>query len=179
MFRQCTKLLVSSVFILNIAACGQSIDSKISQGFSDANTIFNTKPKNYTASTEHLQFYLPDGYKVKNSSDETNIILSKGKGTYAVFYNPNNSKVSKRFYQTMQTNLKNNIIKEQSYEKNGRFGFTSVLKNDKDQDNYQVIASAGGVKVTGLANDDDINDTITELMTIAQSVQLKKQVREY
>ncbi|MGX9135602.1 hypothetical protein ACWV26_14665 [Rummeliibacillus sp. JY-2-4R] len=171
MFRQCTKLLVSSVLILNVAACGQSINSKMSQGFSDANTIFNSKPKNYTASTEHLKFYLPEGYKVKNSSDETNILLSKGKGTYAVFYNPNDSKVSKRFYQTMQTNLKDHIIKEQSYEKNGRFGFTSVLKEDKE--NYQVIASQGGVKVTGIASDENINDTITELMTIAQSVKLK------
>lgn len=171
MFRQCTKLLVLCVFILNIAACGKSLDSQMSQGFSEADTIFNSKPKDSTASSEHLQFYLPNGYKVKTSSDETNIILSKGKGIYSIFINPNESQDSQRFYNAMNKNLKDDIIKEQTYKKNGRFGFASVLK--KDNENYEVIASTGGVKVTGLANNNDISKTISELMTIALSVQVK------
>jgi len=171
MFRQCTKLLVLSVFLLNLAACGKSVDSQMSQGFSDAKTIFNSKPKDSTVSSEHLKFYLPNGYKVKTSSDETNIILSKGKGTYSLFINPNESQDSQRFYNAMHKSLKDDIIKEQTYKKNGRFGFASVLK--KDNENYEVIASTGGVKVTGVANDDDISKTIPELMTIALSVQLK------
>jgi hypothetical protein len=171
MFRQCTKLFVSTLLILNIAGCGKSVDSRISQGLSDADTIFNAKPKSSTASTEHLQFYLPKGYKVKNSSDETNVILSKGNRTYSIFYNPNESKKSQHFYKALQSSEKEEIVKEKTYKKNGRFGFATVLKKDKES--YEVIASTGGVKVTGNVETEDMNNIIPELMTIANSVQLK------
>lgn len=171
MFRQCTKLFVSTVFILNIAACSNSVDSQISQGFSDADTIFSAKPKSSTTSTEHLEFYLPKGYKVKNSSDETNVILSKGKETYSIFYTPNESKKSQHFYKAVQSSGKEEIIKEQAFEKKDRFGFATVLK--KDTKSYEVIASTGGVKVTGYVKKEEMNNTIPELMTIANSVQLK------
>ena len=171
MFRQCTKLFVPALLILNIAACGNSVDSQISEGLLDADTIFNAKPESSTASTEHLQFYLPKGYEVKISSDETNVILSKDKQTYAIFFNPNESKKSQHFYKALQKSEKEEIVKEQTYKKDNRFGFATVLK--KGQENYEVIASTGGVKVTGLVKTEDVNATISELMTIAHSVQLK------
>jgi hypothetical protein len=171
MFCRCGKLLILTLFLLNVAACSHSTDSQISDGLLEAGAIFKEKPKNSTVSTERLQFYLPNGYRVKNSSDESNVILSKKAETYALFFNPNESQKSQHFYKALQKSGKGELIQEKTYQKNGRFGFATVLKKDKQ--NYEVIASTGGVKVTGLVKKDEITHTIADLMTIAQSVQVK------
>ncbi len=171
MFRQCTRLMICSAFVFTVAACSNNVDTKISKGFESADQVFEQKPKTSTASTEHLQFYLPKDFTIKSSSDETNILLKKGDETFSLFINPHEPKQSKQFYKAIQQKEKDAIVKEQTYEKDGQFGFASVLEDDNH--NYRVVASTGGVKITGVSGQQNIDHTIPELMEIAHSVQIK------
>lgn len=61
-------------------------------------------------------------------------------------------------------------MKEQPVELDGVFGFTMVIKHNDDQ--YELIASSGGVKLSTISNGRNMDDKLVEMMMIARSVEV-------
>ena len=97
--------------------------------------------------------FLPSGFSIEEESNETNIILSKGKDSYVLFINPNELPTSQLYYDLMMSdsNLK---IEEKTFEQNGRFGFAAIIENSEEK--YELITSIGGIKLTTISEQQDI-----------------------
>lgn len=63
-------------------------------------------------------------------------------------------------------------IKENTYDKNGIFGFAAVLKTDNEKE-FELIVSNGGVKMITISNAKYIKDNLHEMTKIVHSVKIK------
>ncbi|MGE7918612.1 hypothetical protein ACQKM9_06605 [Viridibacillus sp. NPDC093762] len=162
-------LLIISV-LASLAGCGQTIEEQMDQGMENAKSVFNAKPEKSTEQANKINFYLPSEFTIETSSDDTNIILSKDENAFVLFINPNESNDSERFYKALKADKKANIVKEQTFKKKNRFGFVSVLKKEDTQ--YEIIVSSGGVKLTTITNGENIDELIEQMMQIVRSVKI-------
>lgn len=164
-----TILLVLIISVLgSLVGCGQTIEEQMDQGMENAKSVFEDKPEKSTVEANKIKFYLPSEFTLETSSDDTNIILSKDDNAFVLFINPKESNDSERFYNALKADKKANIVKEQTFKKKNQFGFASVLKKEDKQ--YEVIVSNGGVKLTTLTNGENIDELIEQMMQIVRSV---------
>ncbi|MBK3496057.1 hypothetical protein JFL43_14540 [Viridibacillus sp. YIM B01967] len=172
MSRYIILMLLGVSVLASLVGCGQTVDEKMDQGIANAESIFKANPEKSTEQVNKIKFYLPSGYEIEASSDDTNIILSKNNNAFVLFNNPNESADSDRFYKSLKADKEANIVKEHSFKQKNRFGFVSVLKSDDKQ--YEIIVSNGGVKMTTVTNGDDIDELIEQMMQIVRSLKITK-----
>ncbi|WDV05921.1 hypothetical protein [Lysinibacillus irui] len=160
------------LLLLVLAGCNQSIDEQIANGLQITETVFAEEPEEHTEKIGDIKLYLPSNFKVEDSSDEYNIVISKGKESYILFINNREAQDSKLYYNLLKENETDKIIEESTYDKAGRFGFTAVLKTD-DENEMELIVSSGGVKMTTISQAKHIENNLREMTKIVHSVKMK------
>ncbi|MFJ7920205.1 hypothetical protein ACIQ6U_10630 [Lysinibacillus fusiformis] len=161
-----------TLLLLMLSGCNQSIDEQIANGLQITETVFAEEPEEHTEEIGNIKLYLPSNFKVEDSSDAYNIVISKGKESYILFINDKEAQDSKLYYHLLKDNEADKIIEETTYDKDGRFGFTAVLKTD-DENEMELIVSSGGVKMTTISPAKHIEDNLREMTKIVHSVKMK------
>lgn len=165
-------LTMIAVLVVVLSGCGKSVEEQIKTGVASAQTVFEESPREPNKTIGQIELYLPSGYSIKETDDVNNYILSKGKQKYILFVNVYEKEDSKLHFDLLQETQSKNIVKSQPVELDGAFGFTAVLEHEKDQ--FELIASSGGVKVSAISKDRNMDDKLVEMMLIARSVNVTK-----
>ncbi|AYC29881.1 hypothetical protein [Paenisporosarcina cavernae] len=161
-------LFLFAAFVLS--GCSASIDEQAENGFQDAKDKMESAPKDPNEKVDDVSFYLPGGFLVQEESDETNIVLKQGQDSYVLFINPNEANDSHLFYDLLQAEKKEVIVAEETFESNGNFGFVAILPSGEDQ--YEIMVSIGGVKMTTISDKSDVQTSIGTMMEIVRSVEM-------
>ena len=158
--------------LLGLSGCNQSMDEQITNGFQLTEKVFAGKPEKHTDTFGNIQLYLPSKYKVEDSSDKYNILVSKGKQSYILFINDREEPDSKLYYDLLKDDNSKEIIDEKTYENDNVFGFTAVSKTENEEE-FELVVSSGGVKMTTISPMKDIEDNLHEMTKIVHSVKIK------
>ncbi|MEK3975904.1 MULTISPECIES: hypothetical protein [unclassified Psychrobacillus] len=164
------RVILASLAVILIAGCA-SIDEQAVDGLEQAEKAFQGDAEDPNEEINSIKLFLPSGYSIEDDSDETNILLNKGKNSFILFINPNESSSSKLYYDLMMANKNVKIIKEATFEKDDRFGFVAILENSEDR--YELITSIGGIKLTTITKEKDVANNLEQMMMIVRSIQTK------
>ncbi len=172
MSRKWLQALSLMLLILGLSGCNQSVDEQIANGLEITETVFAEKPEEHTDKIGDIQLFLPTKFKIEDSSDKYNILISKGKESYILFINDREDSDSKLYYNLLKEDSSKEIIKENTYEKDDSFGFSAISNTEKD-DEFELIVSSGGVKMTTISQTKNIEDNLLEMTKIVHSVKIK------
>ena len=160
-----------SVVVLMLTGCGKTVDEQITEGFTATATAFEAKPMEPTTTIGKIKVYLPSGYKVEEGTNEMNYIFTKGKDSFVLFVNTIEAEDSRLHYDILVNDSKLNIMKEQTFELDNAFGFTAVIEHSEEQ--YELVVSSGGVKMTTMSADKKIDEKLVTMMEIVRSVKVQ------
>lgn len=166
------KTLGLMLLLLGLSGCNQSIDEQIASGLQLTETVFAEKPEAHTDSIGNIQLFLPSKFNIEDSSDNYNIIISKGKQSFLLFINDREGADSRLYYDLLKSEGTHEIIEENTYEKNGIFRFSAVSKTTNDNE-FELVVSSGGVKMTTISKGSNIEDSLHEMTKIVHSVKMK------
>lgn len=166
------KTLGLMLLLLGLSGCNQSIDEQIASGLQLTETVFAEKPEAHTDSIGNIQLFLPSKFNIEDSSDNYNIIISKGKQSFLLFINDREGADSSLYYDLLKSEGTHEIIEENTYEKNGIFRFSAVSKTTNDNE-FELVVSSGGVKMTTISKGNNIEDSLYEMTKIVHSVKMK------
>lgn len=172
MYRKWMQLVIISVLVVSLAGCGKSLEAQIDSGLNLTQTVFADKPEEVTEKVGHIQLFLPSGFKIEDTEDNVNIILTKGDRSYILFVNEHEGTDSKLHYDLLKQDRSKNIIEEKTFEDDHVFGFSAVMKSAEDS--YELVVSYGGVKMTTISTESDIEDNLEDMLKIVRSVEVKK-----
>lgn len=161
-----------SILLFALTGCGKSVEEQINSGVASAQSIFEENPQEPNQTVGNIKLYVPEGYTVEPSEDNVNLLLKKGSENYILFVNINEAEDSNLHYKILKNNFADKIVKEQTVELDGAFGFTAVAQYDKER--FELIVSSGGVKMSTISEDRNIDGKLVEMMQIVRSVHVKK-----
>lgn len=161
-------ILTTLLVLIFLAGCGKSLEDQIETGIANVETAFKEEPLEPNNEIGSVKVFLPEGYIIEVSEDESNYLLKKGDQQLILFVNPNEQINSQLLYDLYKENQAKEIVKEKTIQTENRFGFAAILKNDENS--YELIVNSGGVKVSTLTGDKNIDQTLKEMMQIAHSV---------
>lgn len=163
-------IVLTTLFVLVLlAGCGKSLEEQIDTGIVNVQTTIETEPMEPNNEIGRIKVFLPEGYTIEESEDETNYLLKKNNDhQFILFVNPNEQKNSKLLYDLFKQNQAKEIVEEKTFETKDSFGFAAILQNDEDS--YELIVNSGGVKITTLSSEQNIDQMLQEMMQIAHSV---------
>ncbi|MDN7240200.1 hypothetical protein QWY14_00290 [Planococcus sp. N028] len=158
-------VLVAAVIL---AGCMATPEERVAEGLTNAREAFEQEPMKTNEKADDRELYLPGGYTIEEPSDENNIIITKGSDSFVLFINPNEASDSKFFYELQKANPDQEWLIDETFEKNGRFGFTTVRQIAEDR--YEIVTSVGGVKMTTISEESNIADNMDWMMKTVRSI---------
>lgn len=156
--------------VLTLTGCGKSVEEQINNGVASAQTVFEKDPQKPNQKIGGIELFVPTGYTVEQTEDENNFILNKGKDQFILFVNVNEEEDSKLHYELLKRDKTKKIVKEETVELDGAFGFTAVTEHKEGL--FELIVSSGGVKVSTISEDKKIDTKLVDMMQIARSVEI-------
>ena len=171
MNRKWIHFILISVVAVMLTGCGKTVEEQITEGFASTATVFEAKPVEPTTTIGKIKVYLPSGYKVEEGTNEMNYIFTKGKDSFILFVNTIEAEDSRLHYDILVNDSKLNIIKEQTFELKDAFGFVAVIEHSEEQ--YELVVSSGGVKMTTMSADKNIDEKLVDMMEIVHSVKVQ------
>lgn len=168
--RKWIQLIIISALVAMLAGCGKSVEEQISQGVASAQTTFENTALEPTKKVGKINVYVPSGYSVEKGANEMNYIFTKGKDSFILFVNTIEAEDSKLHYENLLEDKEKEVVKKQTFEFDEAFGFTAVVKHSEEQ--YELVVSSGGVKMTTLSEDKNIDDKLAGMMQIVRSVKV-------
>lgn len=160
-----------SLVILMLTACGKPVEEQVTEGIASTATVFEAKPVEPTTTIGEIKVYLPSGYEIEEGTNEMNYIVTKGKDSFILFVNTIEQEDSRLHYDLLVNDSKLNIVKEQIFEQEEAFGFAAVIEHSEEQ--YELVVSSGGVKMTTMAKDKKIDEKLVDMMEIVRSVKVQ------
>lgn len=160
---------ILSVFVLVLSACGKTTEIRVEEGLQVTAEVFEGKAKKTTDEVEGTQLYKPTGFKVGEDSDAQNIVLNKGKQPFILFINPNEKKDSQLFYDLLHAGENPNLIAEEKFSDDEKFGFVAILQNDDGT--VELIANVGSAKITTQTKEKNITEDLEVMMEIVRSIE--------
>ncbi len=171
MNRKWIHIIATIIVVLSLAGCGKTVEERIEVGVASAQTTFNESPEEPNTTIGHIQLFAPKGYTVEQGVDEMNFVLTKDKESYILFVNTIETEDSQLNYENLLADNMKDVVKSQKFETDGMFGFSAVVKHD-DEEQYELIVSIGGIKLTTISNGKKIEDKLAEMMQVVRSVQI-------
>lgn len=171
MFRKWMQVVGLSLVVISLSGCGKSIEAQIDSGLNLTQTVFAKEPKEVTETVGDIQLYLPIGFDVEKNENDVNLLISKGTDSYILFINENEGSDSQLHYDLLKQDTSKDIIEEKTFEEDDIFGFSAVIKDYEDA--YELVVSLGGVKMTTISTEKDIEDNLANMLKIVRSVELK------
>lgn len=158
------------ILLFTLTGCGKTVEEQIDTGVASAQTVFEENPQQPNKTIGKIQLFVPSGYEVKESEDLNNLIIKQGNSSYILFVNYHEKEDSNLHYELLKKDPSKKIIKEETVELDGAFGFSAVLEYDKEQ--FELIVSSGGVKMSTISEDKNIDQKLVDMMTIVRSVKI-------
>ncbi|MCM3743656.1 hypothetical protein M3193_05840 [Sporosarcina luteola] len=168
MFRFWKFLILALLSIIVLAACGKTFEEQAAAGIAAAKEAFQLHDQHVNDEVYGVSFYKPAGFTIDEKSDAQNIVLKKGDETFLLFINPNESRDSRLFYE-LSTKTEDKERFEEVFTEDGYFGFSSVLRQGEDQ--AELIASVGGIKITTITKNKNIEANMGKMMEIVRSIE--------
>lgn len=166
MTRKWIRLCVVSLAVILLVGCS-SVEEQAADGIENAKIVFQGDAVKPNEKVGNLKIFLPSGFTIEES-DQTNIILSKGKDSYILFINPNELSESQLYYDLLIADTKLKIVEKNTFEQNGRFGFAAIIQNNEE--NFELITSIGGIKLTTISKQSNIASNLEQMMKIVRSI---------
>ena len=168
MFRFWKFLFLAFLSITVLTACGKTFDEQASGGIAAAKEAFQLHDQHVNDEVHGVSLYKPAGFTIEEKSDAQNIVIKKGDDSFLLFINPNEEKDSRLFYELLTTTEDKERF-EEVFTEDGYFGFASVAKKGEDQ--AELIASVGGIKMTTITKINDIEANLGKMMQIVRSIE--------
>jgi hypothetical protein len=154
--------------LLLLSGCGNTtIEEQKEKTDGAVKEVFTSSAEKTTDTAGDVSLYLPFGADIEKESPN-NIIISKSSNTFILFTNPNEKEDSELLY-TMTVKDKNNIVAEGTFQKENRFGYY-VIKQLKDNKEYELIVGVGGTKMTTQSTMEDLAENSEMMMKIIRSI---------
>jgi hypothetical protein len=154
-----------------LSGCLAAPEERIADGVAKVAAAFEEEPPEANESSDGTELYLPRSYTIEEPSDKQNIIITKGNDSYVLFINPNEAADSTLFYDLQKANPEQQWVADETFEQSGRFGFTTVREIAEDR--YELIVSSGGVKLTTISEERDIENNMDWMMKTVRSIHTK------
>ncbi|TWT12485.1 hypothetical protein [Planomicrobium sp. CPCC 101079] len=155
-----------------LAGCMATPEERAADGLAHAREAFEQEPMDTNERADDRELYLPGGYTIEKPSDNNNVIITKGSDSFVLFINPNEASDSKFFYDLQKANPDQQWLVDETFEQNGRFGFTTVRMIAEDR--YEVVESMGGVKMTTISEESAIADNMDWMMKTVRSINIEE-----
>ena len=169
MTRKWMRLIIASLTVILLVGCS-SVKEQAADGMEHAKEIFQGEAEKPNEDIGKLKVFLPSGFEVEDDTDKNNILLSKGKESYILFINPNELPSSQLYYDLMIADTNLDIVEKNTFEQNGRFGFAAIIESGNE--NYELITSIGGIKLSTISKQQNIDSNLKKMMTIVRSISL-------
>ena len=170
MIRTWTKLVLVAAIFLFLSACS-TLEERAAKGMEKAEEVFFSESVEANEKIENVQFFKPSNFTLSEESDAQNIILTNRGETFVLFVNPNEKTDSHLYYDLLKAQDEK-ILYEKTFEEKDRFGFVAVVQNAENV--MEVITSSGGIKMTTLAEEENVDDHIETMMKVVNSVRISK-----
>ncbi|MET0959388.1 MAG: hypothetical protein ABWX58_03600 [Psychrobacillus psychrotolerans] len=167
MTRNWMRLLIASLAVILLAGCS-SLEEQTSDGLENAKVAFQGDAEKPNEKVNDINIFIPSGFSLEEESNETNIILSKGKESFILFINPNELPSSQLYYDLMTSDKNLKVLDEKTFEQNGRFGFAAIIENSEEK--YELTTSIGGIKLTTISDQQDVAKNLEKMMLIVRSI---------
>lgn len=151
-----------------LSGCMATPEERVADGLVHSQEAFEQEPVETNEKAEDRELYLPNGYTIEKPSDDNNIIITKGSDSFVLFINPNEKSDSKFFYDLQKANPDQQWLADQTFEENGRFGFTTVRLIAEDR--YEIVESVGGVKLTTISEESKLAENMDWMMKTVRSI---------
>lgn len=171
MTRNWLRVITASLAVILLVGCSSSINDQTTAGLEQAKQAFQGDAEKPNEEVNDVKIFMPSGFSIEEETNESNIILSKGKDSFILFINPNELPSSQLYYDLMMADSNLNVVEEKKFEQNGRFGFAAIIENSEDK--YELITSIGGIKLTTISKQQNIADNLEQMMTIVKSIKTK------
>lgn len=168
--RKRVRIIFALLVVLLLTGCS-STEKQAVKGMENAKIVFQDDAEETNEKVNDVNIFLPRGFAIEEQSDETNILLSKGKDSYILFINPNELPSSHLYYDLMVADTNIKIVEKSTFEQNGRFGFAAVIENSVEK--FELITSIGGIKLTTISEQADIANNLDNMMMIVRSISVK------
>ncbi|WP_432358034.1 hypothetical protein [Sporosarcina sp. UB5] len=162
-------LFLALLSITALAACGKTFEDHAKGGIVAATEAFQLQKQHVNEEVQGVSLYKPTGFTIEEKSDAQNIVMKKGNDTFLLFINPNEEKDSRLFYDLLKQTEDEERFVEVFTDDDGYFGFASITKKSEDQ--VELIASVGGVKMTTITKVNNSEANIGKMMEIVRSIQ--------
>lgn len=156
---------------LILVGCGQTVEEQVTSGIASAQSTFSDTPASTNTEIGEMSLYLPIGFKIEEGTEATNFIVMNGKDSYILFVNPIEHSNSQLNYNLLLGDQTKNIVKQQTFEQDGVFGFSAVVKHSEEQ--FEIIVSIGGIKMTTMSSDKKIDEKMANMMEVVRSIDIK------
>lgn len=142
------------------------------EGVRTAVAELEEKPETPNEKLGTHSLFLPSGFTIEAGSEAPNILLRNGKDTYVLFVNENEPATSRLYYDLLVSDPSKNILEEETKELSDQFGFAAVIEHSEEQ--YELIVSRGGIKLSTVTDTSSIDQKLTDMMTIIHSYQTEE-----
>ncbi|MFC5604466.1 hypothetical protein [Sporosarcina koreensis] len=168
MFRFWKFLFLALLSITVLTACGKTFEEQATGAILSAKEAFQLHDQHVNDEVHGVSLYKPAGFTIDEKSDAQNIVMKKGDETFLLFINPNEARDSRLFYDLLtKTDDKERF--EEVFTEDGYFGFASVVKKGEDQ--VELIASVGGIKMTTITKNKNIEANMGKMMEVVRSIE--------
>lgn len=151
-----------------LAGCMATPEEQIAQGVANAREAFEDEPEETNEMVGQINLYVPKGYDIEEPSDEFNSLITKGNDSFTLFMNPNEKGTSTFFYDLQKADPEQQWVADETFQKNGRFGFVTVKEIAEDQ--LELVVSAGGVKMATITGKSDVPKNMDWMMKTVRSI---------
>lgn len=162
-------VMMGFCLLVLLSACNKSVEERAEEAVKMATSAFEKAPEVEKETVAHFKMYIPQKFEVKDQADEQNIILYKGDQPFILFVNPNEKEDSKLFYEMLKESESSTIIAEETFEKDGTFGFVAILASDES--NVELVANIGGKKMTTITKHKKMADDLEQMIEMLNSIE--------
>lgn len=156
-----------------LSACGQTIEEQAAAGIIAAETTFEAASNETNTAFGQIELYMPKGFTIEQGIDEANYTLINKEDTYILFVNVHETTDSQLLYDILKEDASKEMIKADTFETDGLFGFSAITK--ATEESSELIVSIGGVKLTTISKNKSLDEKLAEMMQIVQSVRIVEQ----
>ncbi|WP_252502588.1 hypothetical protein [Sporosarcina sp. Marseille-Q4943] len=168
MFRLWKFVFLALLSITALTACGKTFNEQATEAILSAKEAFQLHDQHVNDEVHGVSLYKPAGFTIDEKSDAHNIVMKKGDETFLLFINPNEKKDSTLFYDLLKKTEDKERF-EEVFTDDGYFGFASIAKKGEDQ--AELIASVGGIKITTITKVNNIEANMGKMMEIVRSIE--------
>ncbi|ALS79121.1 hypothetical protein ACQKDB_01170 [Planococcus kocurii] len=162
------RVFMLAVLLGLLSGCAVAPEEQVLQGVSNARDAFQAKPENPNEMVGQVDLFVPNDYVIEETADEFNRLITNGKNSFALVINPNEKATSTFFYDLQKVDSDQQWLVDETFQQNGRFGFTTVKEVAENQ--LELVVSAGGVSLTTTTNENELPKNMDWMMKTVRSI---------